>query len=108
MAELANMDPDALRELANYRMPFGKYRGTRLLDLPEAYVLWFRQKGFPKGKLGTLLASVYEIKLNGLERLLDPFRANGPGKPGKPEGQHTEKCPDEWRPGSVHEERDWE
>ena len=66
---------EALRELANYRMPFGKYQGTRLIDLPEPYVVWFRQKGFPKGKLGQLLASVYEIKLNGLEDLLDPFVA---------------------------------
>ena len=67
-------DPEKLWELANYRMPFGKYKGVRLLDLPEPYVVWFKQKGFPKGKLGNLLQSVYEIKLNGLEPLLDAFR----------------------------------
>lgn len=62
-----------MRELANYRMPFGKYLGRRLLDLPEPYVVWFKRKGFPKGKLGAMLESVYEIKTNGLERLFDPF-----------------------------------
>ena len=67
-------DPEALRELANYRMPFGKYKDTRLIDLPEPYVVWFQQKGFPKGKLGRLLEETYTIKVNGLERLLDPFR----------------------------------
>jgi hypothetical protein len=60
-------------ELANYRMPFGKHRGQRLVDLPEPYVVWFRQQGFPEGKLGRLLAIVYEIKANGLEYLFpDP------------------------------------
>lgn len=72
--EILEPDPDALLELARYRMPFGKHKGMRLVDLPEPYVVWFRQKGFPKGKLGKLLESVYEIKLNGLESLLDPFR----------------------------------
>jgi len=67
-------DPEALRELANYRMPFGKYKETRLMDLPEPYVVWFKQKGFPDGKLGRLLEEIYTIKVNGLERLLDPFR----------------------------------
>jgi len=56
-------------ELADYRMPFGKHKGQRLVDLPEPYVVWFRQKGFPAGKLGRLLAIVYEIKANGLEYL---------------------------------------
>lgn len=61
---------DSLVELANYRMPFGKYRGSLLVDLPEPYVVWFRQHGFPKGKLGRLLAGIYEIKTNGLESLV--------------------------------------
>ncbi|MDA0322068.1 MAG: DUF3820 family protein [Verrucomicrobia bacterium] len=65
---------DALRELANYTMPFGKYKGRRLIDLPEAYLIWFSRQGYPKGKLGELMRSAYEIKLNGLERLLDPLR----------------------------------
>jgi uncharacterized protein len=72
--EILSPDPDALRELATYRMPFGKYKGTRLVDLPEPYVVWFRQKGFPEGKLGQLLQGIYEIKLNGLEDVLAPFR----------------------------------
>lgn len=59
-----------LVELANYRMPFGKYKGSLLVDLPEPYVVWFRQHGFPKGKLGHLLACMYEIKTNGLESLV--------------------------------------
>ncbi len=55
-------------------MPFGKYRGRRLIDLPEPYVVWFARQGFPEGKLGRMLQTVYEIKLNGLEYLFDPLR----------------------------------
>jgi len=68
--------PDAavLLELAQMRMPFGKYKGRLLIDLPEPYVVWFSQKGFPKGKLGDMLRTVYEIKLNGLEYLFKPLR----------------------------------
>lgn len=55
-------------------MPFGRYSGTRLIDLPEPYVVWFRERGYPRGRLGTLLATLYEIKANGLERLLAPLR----------------------------------
>lgn len=65
---------EQLLALAEYRMPFGKYRGRKLIDLPEPYVVWFAQKGFPKGRLGTMLAIVYEIKVNGLEYLFDPLR----------------------------------
>jgi len=64
-----------LTELANYRMPFGKYEGVRLLDLPEAYLVWFSRKGFPAGGLGRLMEEALAIKTNGLERLFDPFRA---------------------------------
>ncbi len=71
-------DPEHLRELANYRMPFGKYKGRHLVDLPEPYVVWFSQKGFPKGKLGGLLREMYEIKLNGLEDLLRPLQTEKP------------------------------
>ncbi|MFN2354272.1 MAG: DUF3820 family protein [Desulfopila sp.] len=63
-----------LQELASYRMPFGKYMGRRLIDLPEPYVVWFCQKGLPDGKLGELLGAVYEIKVNGLEYLFEPLR----------------------------------
>ncbi|MCG6878190.1 MAG: DUF3820 family protein [Deltaproteobacteria bacterium] len=67
-------DPAVLLELAKMKMPFGKYKGRLLIDLPEPYVVWFSQKGFPKGKLGDMLRTVYEIKVNGLEYLFKPFR----------------------------------
>lgn len=63
-------------------MPFGKYEGVYLSELPEAYVVWFKQKGFPKGELGTMLAEIYEIKLNGLESLLRKIRSEYPLKKG--------------------------
>ncbi len=59
-----------LIELANYKMPFGKYKNYRLLDIPEYYYTWFSQKGFPQGKLGLMMKEMYEIKINGLENLL--------------------------------------
>jgi uncharacterized protein (DUF3820 family) len=67
-------DPEVLLELAKARMPFGKYKDRRLIDLPEPYVVWFAQKGFPAGKLGDMLRMVYEIKVNGLEYLFKPLR----------------------------------
>lgn len=67
-------DPEHLLELARTRMPFGRYAGCLLVDLPEPYVVWFAQKGFPRGKLGEMLQAVYEIKLNGLEYLFEPLR----------------------------------
>lgn len=67
-------DHQALLELAGMRMPFGKYSGRRLIDLPEPYVVWFARQGFPEGKLGEMLRTVYEIKVNGLEFLFDPLR----------------------------------
>jgi len=67
-------DPSILLELANTKMPFGKYAGRVLMDLPEPYLVWFYQQGFPKGKLGEQLQFLYEIKLNGLEGLLKPLR----------------------------------
>lgn len=68
--------PDAavLLELARIRMPFGKYKDRLLIDLPESYVIWFAQKGFPAGQLGDMLRMVYEIKINGLEYLFKPLR----------------------------------
>jgi uncharacterized protein len=67
------MDADYLVRLANARMSFGKYAGTLLIDLPEAYVVWFARKGYPEGEIGELLASLYAIKENGLEYLLRPL-----------------------------------
>ena len=70
---MPNPDAKHLIKLANTKMPFGKYRGEYLVRLPEPYVVWFSQKGFPKGKLGEMLAEIYEIKVNGLEKLLIPL-----------------------------------
>ncbi|MFP4013260.1 MAG: DUF3820 family protein [Chitinispirillaceae bacterium] len=67
-------DPHYLLKLARTTMPFGKYKGLLLIDLPEPYVVWFSQKGFPKGELGDMLRSVYEIKVNGLEYLFKPLK----------------------------------
>jgi len=67
-------DPKAFLELAEARMPFGKHKGWLLIDLPEPYVVWFKQKGFPSGKLGQQLETVYVIKANGLEHLFDKLR----------------------------------
>ena len=69
-----NPDPSLLILLTQTPMPFGRYKGTLLCDLPVSYLEWFGQKGFPEGKLGILLQTIYEIKLNGLEYLLDPLR----------------------------------
>lgn len=60
---------DYLIKIANMSMPYGKYKGMRLVDLPEPYIVWYHSKGFPKGELGELLAILYEVKLNGLEFL---------------------------------------
>lgn len=59
-----------LLQLTTMKMPFGKYKGFILCNLPEPYLVWFKQKGFPAGRLGILLETLYEIKLNGLEYLL--------------------------------------
>ena len=67
-------DPEILIEIARMEMPFGRYAGRRLIDLPEPYLVWFSREGFPKSRLGMLLATLYEIKANGLEPLLAPFR----------------------------------
>ena len=68
-----NPDHQLLLDAVNQTMPFGKYKGRRLLELPEPYLVWFKQQGFPAGKLGEQLALMYEIKLNGLEGELRPL-----------------------------------
>ncbi len=73
-----NFDKRKLVELAHYRMPFGKYKGRYLVDLPEAYFVWFKQKGFPDGKLGRLLQSMHEIKINGLEGIIYKIQKDFP------------------------------
>ncbi len=62
-----------LIELANTKMPFGKYAGRYLVELPETYILWFKDKGWPEGRIGEQLREIEEIKVNGLESLLIPL-----------------------------------
>lgn len=62
-----------LLKVANTRMPFGKYEGRLLLEIPEPYLVWYKQKGFPQGELGKLLEQMLEIKLNGLESVVWPL-----------------------------------
>nr|WP_068890159.1 DUF3820 family protein [Pedobacter panaciterrae] len=68
------MNPQILKDLVTMQMPFGKYKGRILCDLPESYLIWFHKEGFPPGKLGEMIATLYEIKLNGLEYLLQPLK----------------------------------
>ena len=67
-------NPELLMQLVQMKMPFGKYKDRLLCDLPVSYLEWFNRKGFPQGKLGILLQTIYEIKLNGLEELLNPLK----------------------------------
>lgn len=71
---LMDIDSSILQELACTRMPFGKYKGRLLLELPEPYMVWFHGQGFPNNKLGQQLALVYELQLNGLSYLLSRFK----------------------------------
>ena len=71
-------DPNLLLQLVKMEMPFGKYKGTILCDLPVSYLEWFQRKGFPRGNLGVLLSTIYEIKMNGLDNLLSPLK--GPSR----------------------------
>ncbi len=68
------LNPQLLKDLVTMKMPYGKYQGKTLCDIPESYLVWYKEKGFPAGKLGMLLGTLYEIKLNGLEYLLQPLR----------------------------------
>ena len=67
------MNEQLLLEAINQTMPFGKYRGRKLLELPEPYLVWFHNQGFPSGKLGGQLALMPEVKVNGLETLRYPL-----------------------------------
>ncbi|MDD2386934.1 MAG: DUF3820 family protein [Bacteroidales bacterium] len=68
------MDKTILLQLVSTRMPYGKYKGRLICDIPEHYLVWYHAKGFPAGNLGMLLHTMYEIQLNGLEYLLKPLR----------------------------------
>jgi len=67
-------NPELLIQLVSMKMPFGKYKDRLLCDLPVYYLEWFQRKGFPEGKLGVLLETIYEIKINGIEDLLRPLK----------------------------------
>ncbi len=71
-------DKEFLVKLAHTKMPYGKYKERYLIDLPEHYVVWYQNKGFPKGKLGEMLETVYTLKLNGLEELVRNIQRNFP------------------------------
>ena len=65
-------------QLSHAQMPFGKFKGRYLIDLPESYLVWFKQQGFPKGTLGKQLEAISEIKVNGLEELIRTVRKQFP------------------------------
>jgi uncharacterized protein len=67
-------NPQILNDIVKTKMPFGKYKGTLICNLPISYLEWFQRQGFPKNKLGMMLQTIYEIKLNGLDRLLEPLK----------------------------------
>lgn len=69
-------DKEDLLKLANMPMPFGKYQGKVLIDLPEEYLLWFAKKGFPRGELGRLMQLALEIRINGQESLIRPLKGH--------------------------------
>ncbi|WP_291113591.1 DUF3820 family protein [Flavobacterium sp. UBA6135] len=73
-----NFQQQLLIELAHTKMPFGKYEGRYLIDLPEYYVVWYYRKGFPKGKLGEQLQLIYELKVNGLEEIVRTIKKKYP------------------------------
>lgn len=68
------MNPEDLQRLVTLAMPFGKYKGTLIADLPGNYLTWFAREGFPKGEIGRLLQLMHEIDHNGLSGLLKPLR----------------------------------
>ena len=68
------MDPKILLSLTTFKMPYGKYKGRFICDIPEHYLVWYHSKGFPSGKLGMLLSTMYEIRLNGLEYIIKEIK----------------------------------
>jgi len=72
---------DALQRLVDTEMPYGRYKGTRIADLPGNYLNWFAREGFPPGELGRLLALMHEIDHNGLKHLLGPLRRRATASP---------------------------
>lgn len=76
-AQPVTLDPELLPKLLTTRMPFGKYEGRVIADLPGNYLNWFAREGFPKGEMGRLLALMQAIDHNGLRHLLNPLRPPG-------------------------------
>jgi len=74
MSDTNQANPQMLLQLVEMQMPFGKFKGTLICNLPVSYLEWFQRKGFPTGKLGMLLQTMLEIKMNGLEYLLNPLK----------------------------------
>jgi uncharacterized protein len=74
MTNAQSPDSQILKDVVSTPMPFGKYKGTLICDLPISYLEWFQKTGFPAGKLGMMIATIYEIKLNGLTYLLAPLK----------------------------------
>ena len=72
--ELLGFSSEQLLKLAQWKMPFGKYSGRALIDLPEEYLFWFRKQGFPRGEMGQLLELCLEIKIEGLDYLIKPLK----------------------------------
>ncbi|MDP5241097.1 DUF3820 family protein [Uliginosibacterium sp. 31-16] len=72
------MNPELLEKLLSREMPYGKYKGRIIADLPAHYLGWFAREGFPKGELGALLALAYELDHNNLKGLLEPLRKKHP------------------------------
>lgn len=70
------LDKPLLIKLANTVMPFGKYKGRFLIDLPEAYLLWFNRQGFPENELGRMLEIVLSLKIDGVDNLVKPLKKN--------------------------------
>ena len=81
---IPELRPEILKEICTTEMPFGKYKGTVLVDLPINYLEWFQRQGMPAGKLGMQLSTIYEIKMNGLMDLLTPLRGKTAPPQSKP------------------------
>jgi len=81
------MDSEQLQRLLSVQMPYGKYQGRCIADLPGHYLMWMAREGFPRGDLGRLLALMYELDHNGLAHLLEPLRRSGRGAGAAVEGR---------------------
>lgn len=91
MADITEIDREDLRnlliEIGKTRIPFGKFgikayppAGVPIMDLPPEYLSWFQERGFPKGRLGELMAQVCEIKSVGMDSVFDPLRQGNGGR----------------------------